>query len=154
MAEATRLIPILAERASRCDETDGFVRESYADLKRARFFSAGIPVALGGGGASYGAVCDLVRLLAHGCSSTSLAFSMHCHLIAALVWKREHQRAPVDDLLRRVAREQLVLVSSGGSDWLESSGSAHPVEGGFRIHARKSFASGSPAGDLLMTTAV
>jgi acyl-CoA dehydrogenase len=53
-----------------------------------------------------------------------------------------------------VAREQLVLVSSGGSDWLVSSGKAEEVDGGYRINARKIFSSGSPAGDLLLTSAV
>jgi alkylation response protein AidB-like acyl-CoA dehydrogenase len=53
-----------------------------------------------------------------------------------------------------VVDEQLVLISSGGSDWLESSGTAEKVDGGFRVTARKIFASGCPRGDLLMTTAV
>jgi acyl-CoA dehydrogenase len=79
---------------------------------------------------------------------------MHFHLVAALVWRWQHLKAPVADFLGRIAREQLVLVSSGGSDWLESSGSAEPVDGGYRIHARKVFASGCPAGDVLMTSAV
>jgi alkylation response protein AidB-like acyl-CoA dehydrogenase len=47
-----------------------------------------------------------------------------------------------------------VLVSSGGSDWLQGTGKAERVEGGYRINARKIFASSSPAGDLLMTGAV
>src|SRR5262249_27246622 len=57
-------------------------------------------------------------------------------------------------LLRKVAEKNLVLVSSGGSDWLPGSGTATKVDGGFRISARKVFASGAPAGDLLLTTAV
>jgi acyl-CoA dehydrogenase len=47
-----------------------------------------------------------------------------------------------------------VLISSGGSDWLKSAGTAVKVEGGFRITARKIFSSGCLAGDLLMTSAV
>ena len=43
-------------------------------------------------------------------------------------------------------------MTSGASDWLEGSGVR--VEDGWRITARKRFASGSPVGDLLMTTAV
>lgn len=57
-------------------------------------------------------------------------------------------------LLKRVAAERIVLLSSGGSDWIEGSGKAERVEGGYRITARKIFTSGSPAGDLLMTGAV
>jgi alkylation response protein AidB-like acyl-CoA dehydrogenase len=56
--------------------------------------------------------------------------------------------------LRRVVDERLQLVTSGASDRLEGSGVAVRVADGWRITARKRFASGSPVGDLLMTTAV
>jgi len=46
------------------------------------------------------------------------------------------------------------MVSSGGSDWLKSAGTMEKVEGGYRLTARKAFASGSPTGDLMMTSAV
>jgi acyl-CoA dehydrogenase len=45
-------------------------------------------------------------------------------------------------------------VSSGGSDWIESSGTLEKVEGGFKLNARKVFSSGSPAGDVLVTSAI
>ena len=77
---------------------------------------------------------------------------MHTHPLAASVW-RYRQGQPVESLLRRMAAEQLVLVSTGASDWLDSSGKARAVEGGYRVTARKVFGSGSPAGDLLMTSA-
>ena len=56
-------------------------------------------------------------------------------------------------MLPRVAQEQLILVSTGASDWVESHGSASPVEGGFRVSARKSPASGAPAGAILVSSA-
>jgi acyl-CoA dehydrogenase len=56
-------------------------------------------------------------------------------------------------LLERIAKEQLVLFTTGANDWLASSGKAEKVEGGFAITARKAFSSGSPAGDLLLTSA-
>jgi len=52
-----------------------------------------------------------------------------------------------------VAQEQLMLVSTGASDWIESHGSASAVEGGFRVSARKSPASGAPAGAVLVSSA-
>ena len=55
--------------------------------------------------------------LAHGCPSTSLALSMHTHLVAAQVW-RHHRDLPAP-VLAKVAGEQLVLVSTGASDWLD-----------------------------------
>jgi hypothetical protein len=90
--------------------------------------------------------------VAHSFGSTALALSMHMHQVATIVWRRL-QGQSVDPILRRIAAERLVLVSTGASDWLNSSGTAERVEGGYRISDRKIF-SGSPAGDLLMTTAV
>jgi alkylation response protein AidB-like acyl-CoA dehydrogenase len=153
LAAAQGLASGFAARAAAHDADDSFVAENYAELKAHRVFSAGVPAELGGGGASFAELCGLLRELAHGCGSTALALSMHTHLLAATVW-RWRQGQPVEPLLRRIADEQLVLVSSGGSDWLESSGTAEPVDGGYRVTARKIFSSGCPSGDLLVTSAV
>ncbi len=96
----------------------------------------------------------MLRTFAHYCGSTALALSMHTHQVAINVWRWRHQQAPVEPLLRRIAAEELVLVSSGGSDWLAGSGKAEKVDGGYRVTGRKIFASGCPAGQLLMTSAV
>ncbi|HEY3061810.1 MAG TPA: acyl-CoA dehydrogenase family protein [Chloroflexota bacterium] len=145
--------PRFAERAGVHDASDAFVAENYVELKACGAFSAGVPVDLGGGGATHAELCALIRELAHSCGATALALAMHTHQVAATVWRRR-QGQPVDDLLRRIAAEQLVLVSTGASDWLESSGRAERVDGGYRVNARKIFGSGSPAGDLLITTTV
>jgi alkylation response protein AidB-like acyl-CoA dehydrogenase len=143
-----------AERRVEANENDRFVAENFAELKQHGFVSAGVPGELGGGGASYREMCEVLRELAHHCSSTALAFAMHTHQVMIPVWRWRHQDAPVEGLLRRVAMEQIILLSSGGSDWLQGSGTATRVGGGFRINACKVFASGAPAGDLLMTSAV
>jgi acyl-CoA dehydrogenase len=142
------------ERAAAHDADDRFVAENYVDLARYGFFAAGVPIDLGGGGVNHAELGALLRELGRHCGSTALAFSMHTHLVATAAWRWQHQKAPVDGLLRRVASEQIVLLSSGGSDWLNGSGTATKVEGGFRIDARKVFASGAPAAKLFMTTAV
>jgi alkylation response protein AidB-like acyl-CoA dehydrogenase len=143
-----------AERAAAADEDDVFVADNFAALKANGFLSAGVPAELGGGGASHAELCTIVRELARHCGSTALAFSMHTHQVAVAAWRWRHQKAPVEGLLKRVASENIVLLSSGGSDWLHGTGKAERVEGGYRINARKIFASGSPAGDVLMTGAV
>lgn len=143
-----------AARAAAHDAGDTFVSEGYRQLKEHRLFSAGIPETLGGGGARYPELCHMLRELGSGCASTALCFSMHTHAVASRVWRFKHGDGAVRPLLERIAREQLVLVTSGGSDWLDSSGTARTAEGGFRVDARKVFASGSPAGDLLVTSAV
>jgi alkylation response protein AidB-like acyl-CoA dehydrogenase len=99
-------------------------------------------------------LAGMLRTLAHHCSSTALALSMHTHLVATAAWRWKNQKAPVDGLLKRVATEDLVLVSTGGADWLLGSGKAVKVDGGYRVTGRKIFCSGAPAGGLMMTTAV
>ena len=148
-----RLGPDFAARAAVHDANDSFVADNFADLRKHNIFSAGVPSELGGGGASHAELCTLLRELTHYCSSTALALSMHMHLLAATVW-RWHQGHPVEPLLKRIATEETILISSGGSDWLSPSGTAEKVDGGFRITARKVFSSGCPMGDILMTMAV
>ncbi len=143
-----------AVRAGQHDAEDAFVHENYAELKVRRVFSAGVPAELGGGGATFPELCAMLRMLARHCPSTALALSMHTHNVATTAWRWRHESAPVESVLRRVAAEELILVSSGGSDWLAGSGTAERVEGGYRITARKIFSSGSPGGDMLMTSAV
>ncbi|MBD1998807.1 acyl-CoA/acyl-ACP dehydrogenase [Leptolyngbya sp. FACHB-541] len=143
-----------AARSQQVDESDRFVFENYADLKAHGFVSLGVPQALGGAGLNHAQLCEVMHKLAQHCSSTALAFAMHTHQVATAAWRWEHQNAPVEGLLKRVANENIIILSSGGSDWLEGSGQAERVEGGFVINARKVFASGSPVGDLLMTSAV
>lgn len=136
------------------DASDDFVAENFAVLRQSGLSAMGVPQELGGGGASYRDVCTVLQILGRHCSSTALAFSMHSHQVMVPTWKWQHQNAPVDGLLRRIAQEQIILLSSGGGDWLDGSGTATRTEDGFLINARKGFASGAPAGDLLMTSAV
>lgn len=143
-----------AARDLEADESDSFVADNIARLKETRLIAAGVPIELGGGGASYADISGILQVLGRYCSSTALAFSMHTHQVMIPTWRWHHQKAPVDGLLKRIVTEQLVLLSSGGSDWLQSNGTAVKVEGGFLITARKVFASGAPAANLLMTSAV
>jgi acyl-CoA dehydrogenase len=151
---ANELGTTFAERAAEHDATDTFVADNYVDMKAKRVFSAGVPEELGGGGASVADLCAMLRALARHCSSTALALSMHTHLIASTTWRWRNQKAPVDALLKRVAAEQIVLVSTGGADWLLGSCSAVKVDGGYRVNGRKIFCSGVPAGDVMLTMAI
>jgi alkylation response protein AidB-like acyl-CoA dehydrogenase len=70
-----------ATRDAEADESDLFVADNIAGLKAAGFMTAGVPTALGGGGASYTDLCNVLRILGRHCSSTALAFSMHVHQV-------------------------------------------------------------------------
>lgn len=147
-----KLGPRFAERAAAADLEGRFVSDNYAELKQERAMSALVPSELGGGGASHGDVCQALRALAHHCGSTALALSMHTHLVAATVWRHKHGQ-PGEALLRKVAASELVLVSTGAGDWVDSVGKAERVPGGYRVSAVKRFGSGSPVGDMMITSA-
>lgn len=141
-----------AERAADHDMAGDFVIENYEDLKRHRLMSAMIPTELGGMGMSHSQVGEMLRVIAHYCGSTSLAFAMHQHLISASVWKYKHQGVGAKSL-RKIADQQLVLISTGARDWLESNGEMEKTDGGYIVSATKHFASQSVYGDIAVTSA-
>ena len=136
-------------------DEDHFVADNFKAIKEAGLVEAGVPRELGGGGASVDELAEMLRVMARHCASTALAFSMHTHQVAIPAWRWTHQKvAAVEPLLKRIASERIILLSSGGSDWIAGSGKAEKVEGGYCITARKVFTSAAPIGDLLMTGAV
>jgi len=141
-----------AGRAAAHDEDDSFVSENYAALKEQRVFSAAIPQEFGGGGASHREISEMLRTFAQYCGSTALALSMHQHLVAATIWKQRRGQGG-EPLLKNVAEKQLVLVSTGARDWLDSNGSMTKTDGGYLVTAKKQFASQSALGDILVTSA-
>jgi alkylation response protein AidB-like acyl-CoA dehydrogenase len=146
--------PGFAERTAEHDANDSFVAENYAALKERGFYAAPVPSELGGGGATLRELCAAIRELAHFCSSTALASAMHTHVATTLATAWRGGNKGPEGILRRVAAEKLVLVSTGGADWLAGSGKLEKVDGGYRLTGRKIFCSGVPSGDFLMTTGI
>lgn len=143
-----------AARAGEYDATDTFAAENFRVIRAAGLLSVGVPAELGGGDASYRDLCEMLRETARHCGGTALALAMHTHPLAAAVWRwRKGDKAPVEGLLKRVAAEKLMLLSTGGNDWLSGSGTAEKAEGGYHFSGRKRFVSGAEAGDILMTMA-
>jgi len=142
-----------AKRAAGYDRHGDFVSENYRDLRDSRLFSAGIPVEAGGGGASYEDLCSVVRELGHHCGSTALAFAMHTHPVAVNVFKHLRGDEAATRTLQKIAENELAIAGTGANDWLESSGEAKRVEGGYRVTAHKRFVSGTPGAQVLVTSA-
>jgi alkylation response protein AidB-like acyl-CoA dehydrogenase len=140
------------KRAGESDQKGEFVFANYEELKKHKFFSAAIPLKYGGGGLSHVEMCNVIRIMAHYCSSTVLAFSMHQHLIAATLWKYKHKNEGAL-MLQNVAKNELVLISTGARDWLGSNGELKKIEGGYLLSGKKHFASQSVAGDIVVTSA-
>ena len=155
LATAQRLAEEFGARAATHDADGDFVADNYAAMRKAKLFSAPVPAELGGGGASFAEHAAIIRTIGRRCGSTALAYSMHGHLLQATIWRHRHNAPPpAEPLLRRIAAEELVLVSSGGSDWLDGSGTLTKDGANYRFSARKVFGSGSPGGDLLLTTGI
>jgi alkylation response protein AidB-like acyl-CoA dehydrogenase len=146
VAWAAGFAPFLARRAARHDAEGSWVAESFEHLRRAGMLSLAVPTDLGGLGATIRQTAMVMRELAHHCSSTALALSMHQHLTAATAWRYRHGVPGAEATLRRVADQAIVLVSTGGADFTTPQGVATRAEGGFRVSGHKRFASQSPAG--------
>lgn len=143
--------PKIGEQAAWLDATDGFIGENYDLLKSHGIFSALVPVEYGGGGATHAEMCAFVRGLGRACPSTALTLAMHSHLVSAAV-ANDRAGRPGRALLDKVASGEVILVSTGANDWLDSNGTAERVDGGYRISAIKPFASGSPKGTVIVTS--
>jgi alkylation response protein AidB-like acyl-CoA dehydrogenase len=148
------ILTAIAARAATHDQQDVFVAKNFAALKSARLMSLPVPTELGGDGLSLRELASTLQQIASECASTGLAFSMHSQAVAGLAWHWRHHKAPVATILRRIARDQLAVATTNGSDWLAGSGSAIRTKDGFRVDATKRMISAANAGDLLATNAI
>jgi acyl-CoA dehydrogenase len=80
---------------------------------------------------------------------------MHTYNVLAQVFRRAKGAPDAEGVLKRVAAEDLIIATSGGSDWLwpttlaESDGN-----GGYLVSGRKAFCSQAPAATVVSTCAV
>ena len=143
---------LIAANGIQADANDTFSKDNYRLLKQQRIFSALVPEEFGGGGFSYREMCEFLSALAAHHPSTALSLSMHQHIVAANRYNHINGR-PGQALLEKIAASELILISTGAGDWLASNGELTKVEGGYQLNATKHFASGSPAGNVLVTSA-
>jgi alkylation response protein AidB-like acyl-CoA dehydrogenase len=148
---AAAIGPAIAEHAARHDAEGTFVTEAYDALRDAGLLKAGVPVELGGDGATVADLTALQRELAHHCGSTALASSMHQHVVAFTAWRYRRGLPGAEATLRRVADEGILLVSTGGGDYTHPRGEAMKVEGGYRVSGHKRFASQSGHANVMST---
>ena len=153
IAIARDLGPSFAERAAAHDADDSFVAENYAALKEQGLFSAGVP-----GGArrrrrlARGAVRRRPRDRAPLRLDRARVLDAHAQRRDAGAESGARGNKAPEPLLRKVAAENLVIATSGGSDWLPGSGKLEKVEGGYRMTGRKIFSSGVPSANLFTTS--
>jgi len=133
------------------DVTGELAIDGFRRLREVGITSALVPQEFGGGGVTHRELGAILRELGRYDGPTAVALSMHSHLVAAQVWRHKHGM-DASAVLRKVGEDKAVLISTGASDWVASNGTARKVEGGYRVSARKSPASGCEAGDVLATS--
>ena len=142
-----------APRAAQHDRENTFVAENFARMREAGYLRLAVPAELGGLGASMRQVCYAQAELAKHCASTALAVNMHLYLTLANVFRWRKGLAGADTVLKRIAHDGIVLMTSGGSDGIWPSATAVKENGGYRVSGRKMFCSQAPVADVLTTMA-
>ncbi|HWS46835.1 MAG TPA: acyl-CoA dehydrogenase family protein [Acidimicrobiia bacterium] len=140
----------LRTRAPASDRTGDLDVTAFERLRAAGVTAALVPHEFGGAGVTHAEMGEMLRVLGANDPAVAVTLAMHSHLVAAQVW-RHHHEMDAEAFLRKVAAGT-IAVSTGASDWVASNGAAVKVEGGFRVSARKSPASGCEVGDLLVTS--
>ncbi|UGS34920.1 acyl-CoA dehydrogenase family protein [Capillimicrobium parvum] len=164
VAIAERLAGDLSERAGVHDREGSYPFESIDALRRAGYFSAPVPVELGGLGVS--SVHDVIVAsgrLARG--DASVAIGVNMHLVVVLNLERRWSMARASDnaarerafagSLKAIAAEHVVLaaaMSEPGQDLTRPSTRAIRTQTGWRIDGHKIFCTMSPAATALLTS--
>ncbi len=145
------LLTLLASGTAERDRTGVISPDVFDDLRRAGLTKMLVPAEFGGGGASFAETGRMLRQLGRHDASTAVTLAMHTHLVAAQVWRFRHGVPGPEAVFAKVVGDA-VLISTGASDWVGSNGAARAVDGGFRVSARKSPASGCEVGQILVTS--
>lgn len=151
---ATQIAEAAAPYADRHDQEGSFAAEGVEAARASGYLAAPVPVELGGEGATAADIADAQRVIGRTCGSTALVCSMHLHVLLTAAWRWRRGDTVVEPMLRKVAGDRIFVVSTGGNDWTHPTTVATPVDGGWRVRGRKTFASGAPAASALATFAV
>ena len=161
VAAAERLSETLAANAPQHDRDGSFPFEAIDALKAARYFTAPVPVDLGGLGVS--SAHDLVvasSRLARGDASVAIGVNMHLIAVANMERRRQVAMAAGQDgrgrafakSLAEIARGGVVLsaaISEAGQDLTRPATIATRTGSGWRVDGRKLFCTMSPAATAL-----
>ncbi|HEX6167948.1 MAG TPA: acyl-CoA dehydrogenase family protein [Acidimicrobiales bacterium] len=153
---AAEIGAVAAAHAAEHDRDASFVSEAYEVMRANGYLTLSVPTELGGLGATLRQVCYAQAELARHDGATALASAMHQYLTALQAFRYRGGAPDAEGVLRRVANENLIIATSGGSDWLWPTTTAVVADGdgNLRVNGRKAFCSQSPEATVLATSAV
>lgn len=129
---AHALVPVLAERAANCEALRHCPPETVADLARAGLLQICRPAKYGGYEYGWDVLCEVNRILAHGCGSQAWVANVlndHTQLVGAFPLEAQEE-------VWGTAHDARTAAS------VAPSGKARRVEGGAILSGRFAFASG------------
>jgi acyl-CoA dehydrogenase len=110
-ARAQAVAAVAARHAAAVDSAARFPSEAFEAIKEQRLLGIMVPKELGGEGAGIADVADVCCQLGQACASTGMIYAMH-QIKIACVTRHMRGSAALQQILRRVCSEQLLLASS------------------------------------------
>jgi alkylation response protein AidB-like acyl-CoA dehydrogenase len=141
----------LAHTVERHDRDGQISAEAFLRLRDSGITAMLVPTDHGGGGASHADVAAVLRALGRHDPPTALTLSMHSHVVATQVWRHRHGM-DATPAFRKVVDDGAIFVSTGASDWVDSSGTSQKVDGGYLVSGRKVPTSGAEIGTIAATS--
>jgi alkylation response protein AidB-like acyl-CoA dehydrogenase len=143
IARAEQLVPMLRERAQRTEELRRIPDDTIADLEQAGLFQLVAPRSQGGYAYGMRELGTITRILAQGCASTAWVYSF---LVV-------HNVSLTQDLPHLLNGRPFAPAALSAGFQATPSGTAVPVDGGWRVTGKWPFASGIMNADhaLLIT---
>ena len=139
--KAEALLPVLRDRAPKCEELRRIPDDTLRDFQDAKLFRIQQPKRVGGAELEFVAIVHFGALLARACASTSwnfINFAAHHHMLGMFPPKAQ-------DEVWGKSPDALIA-----SSFVFPAGKARKVEGGYVISGRWPFSSGVPAAEWNM----
>jgi acyl-CoA dehydrogenase len=157
VALAAEVGAVAAEHAAEHDRDASFVGPAYEAMRATGYLGLAVPTELGGLGATMRQVCYAQAELARHDGAAALASTMHLYNTLVQVFRRRNGAPDAEGVLRRIAAENLIVATSGGSDWIWPTTVAVPEGPGpdtYRVSGRKVFCSQAPEATVISSCAV
>ena len=154
-----------AATAAEHDREGTFPIENVTAMKKSGFSAAGVPVEFGGMGVTSVHDCIVaLNRLGRGEASTPLAYTMHLSrtlstaraLRLAIASGNQARQRRSEEMLKKIGAGELFITvanSERGADVRTSKTLATKTDGGWLFNGTKTFATGSPAADVLAVRA-